>query len=76
MGAPKVFYFNAPPEAVQTLVCAGVDLISLANNRTLDYGEEGLLETICLLRNHAIGFAGAGLNAKEHAHLFSLRGMG
>jgi len=65
LGAPKAFYFSAPPEAVQTLVGAGVNLVSLANNHTLDYGEEGLLETIRLLRSHEIGFAGAGANAKE-----------
>jgi poly-gamma-glutamate capsule biosynthesis protein CapA/YwtB (metallophosphatase superfamily) len=64
-GAPKAFYFGAPPEAVQTLVGAGADLVSLPNNHTPDYGKEGLLETIRFLRSHGIGFAEAGTNAKE-----------
>lgn len=64
-GPPKAFYFDAPPEAVQSLVSAGIDLVSLANNHTLDYGEEGLSESLRLLRKQGIGFAGAGANLDE-----------
>ncbi|MGH7273489.1 MAG: CapA family protein, partial [Nitrospiria bacterium] len=64
-GAPKAFYFGAPPEAIQSLVGAGVDLVSLANNHTLDYGEAGLRETMSLLRRKEIGFTGAGANLDE-----------
>ena len=64
-GAPKAFYFGAPPEAVQALVGAGVDLVSLANNHTLDYGEGGLRETLSLLRTKGVVFTGAGANLDE-----------
>jgi poly-gamma-glutamate synthesis protein (capsule biosynthesis protein) len=64
-GAPKAFYFGAPPAAVEALVDAGVDLVSLANNHVLDHGVEGLRETVRLLRGRGIGFAGAGENAEE-----------
>ncbi|QAU34471.1 CapA family protein [Janthinobacterium sp. 17J80-10] len=61
-GAPKAFYFGAPPQAVQCLADAGVDLVSLANNHVLDYGVAGLIETLHLLRHHGIAQCGAGEN--------------
>jgi poly-gamma-glutamate synthesis protein (capsule biosynthesis protein) len=64
-GEPKAFYFGAPPEAIQSLIGAGIDGVSLANNHTLDYGVEGLLETVDLLKKNEIEFAGAGVNLKE-----------
>lgn len=38
--------FNAPTEAADTLVKLGFDVINLANNHMLDYGEKGLAGTI------------------------------
>ena len=67
-GEPKAFYFGAPPQAVQTLVEAGVDMVSLANNHVLDFGEEGLRETCDLLMRHGMRYGGAGLDSQE-AHL-------
>jgi poly-gamma-glutamate synthesis protein (capsule biosynthesis protein) len=59
-GAPKAFYFGAPPQAVEALVDAGIGLVSLANNHALDYDVQGLLDTIRTLDEHAIAYAGAG----------------
>jgi poly-gamma-glutamate capsule biosynthesis protein CapA/YwtB (metallophosphatase superfamily) len=64
-GAPKAFYFGAPPQAVYSLLGAGVDLVSLANNHTLDYGVDGLLQILHHLRHHGIGHAGAGRDIGE-----------
>ncbi|WP_292936258.1 CapA family protein [Noviherbaspirillum sp.] len=64
-GAPKAFYFGAPPEAVESLARAGVDLVSLANNHVLDFGIEGLRDTLRLLRCRDIRFAGAGEDRRE-----------
>lgn len=61
-GAPKAFYFGAPPQAIHTLTGAGIDMVSLANNHVLDFGVNGLRETLRSLRGHGIGFAGAGDN--------------
>ncbi|MET0961424.1 MAG: CapA family protein [Noviherbaspirillum sp.] len=66
-GAPKAFYFGAPPAAVASLLDAGVDLVSLANNHVLDYGVDGLRETLALLRQHGIRAAGAGLDSAAAA---------
>jgi poly-gamma-glutamate capsule biosynthesis protein CapA/YwtB (metallophosphatase superfamily) len=64
-GAPKAFYFGAPPQAVQSLLGAGVDIVSLANNHTLDYGIDGLKQTLRSLRRHRIRYAGAGVDLDE-----------
>lgn len=64
-GAPKAFYFGTLPEAVHTLLGAGVGAVSLANNHTLDFGVSGLLETLHTLRQHNICCAGAGRNIDE-----------
>lgn len=64
-GERKAFYFGAPPVAVRSLTGAGIDLVSLANNHVLDYGVEGLRQTLELLRRHGIRFCGAGENRKQ-----------
>lgn len=61
-GAPKAFYFGAPPQAIHALTDAGIDMVSLANNHTLDFDVEGLSDTLHHLRQHGIRFAGAGEN--------------
>jgi poly-gamma-glutamate synthesis protein (capsule biosynthesis protein) len=61
-GAPKAFYFGAPPAAVQSLAWAGVGLASVANNHTLDFDLRGLADTIDTLDAHGIAHAGAGEN--------------
>jgi poly-gamma-glutamate synthesis protein (capsule biosynthesis protein) len=59
-GAPKAFYFRAPPAAGQALADAGIGLVSLANNHILDYGVQGLQDTLRILDAHGIAHAGAG----------------
>jgi poly-gamma-glutamate synthesis protein (capsule biosynthesis protein) len=61
-GAPKAYYFRAPPVAGQALADAGVKLVSLANNHILDYDVQGLLETVRILDAHGIAHAGAGVD--------------
>lgn len=61
-GPPKAFYFGAPPEAVETLAHAGIDLVSLANNHLLDFGVDGLRDTVATLDAYGIAHCGAGKN--------------
>lgn len=42
----KQFLFRSPPESLDLLVAAGVDVVALANNHTLDYGHEALVQTL------------------------------
>ncbi len=58
----KRFYFRAPPEAADVLAAAGVDVVSLANNHSLDFGPEGLADTIIALQDRGIETVGAGAN--------------
>ncbi len=44
---------------------AGVSAVTLANNHTMDYGEDGLMNTINLLNQCGIKYVGAGNNKKE-----------
>ncbi|HEX9173299.1 MAG TPA: CapA family protein [Telluria sp.] len=61
-GEPKAFYFGAPVEAAETLREAGVGLVSLANNHTLDFGVEGLSDTLRALGAAGVQHVGAGAN--------------
>ena len=62
---PKVFHFRADPEALKVLERAGVDYVSLANNHSLDYEEDALLEMLRRLDAANIAHAGAGRNLDE-----------
>ena len=62
---PKVFYFIAGPTAVNALRAASIEVVTLANNHTLDYREPALLEMLELLEDGGIKFVGAGRNAAE-----------
>jgi poly-gamma-glutamate capsule biosynthesis protein CapA/YwtB (metallophosphatase superfamily) len=64
---PKVFHFRAPPSAIETLRAARIDACSLANNHTLDFEEQGLLDTLEHLDAAGIRHAGAGRNREEAA---------
>src|SRR3712207_5695464 len=64
---PKVFHFRADPLAVEVLQAARVDACSLANNHTLDFEEQGLLDTLAHLKTAGIRYVGAGRNLEEAA---------
>lgn len=57
--------FQAPAAAMQGVAFAGFDVVSLANNHTLDYHIEGMYETMRLLREFGIDWVGAGANIQE-----------
>lgn len=62
----KTYVFRSPPDKVgQALKNAGFNVVSLANNHTLDYGAEGLAETLQALDTVGIAYAGAGMNLQD-----------
>jgi poly-gamma-glutamate capsule biosynthesis protein CapA/YwtB (metallophosphatase superfamily) len=71
---PKVFHFRADPVATEVLKAARVDACSLANNHTLDFEEQGLLDTLRHLEEAGIRYAGAGRDAEEAARPALLEG--
>lgn len=56
-------FVRTNPVAVGILEAAGLDVVNLANNHMLDYGQEGLLETVDLLG--AVGIGACGLESRE-----------
>lgn len=57
----KTYVFRSPPAVVSTaLKTAGFNVVSLANNHTLDYGTDGLAQTIETLDSAGILHTGAG----------------
>jgi poly-gamma-glutamate capsule biosynthesis protein CapA/YwtB (metallophosphatase superfamily) len=61
----KLIYWRSPPATVHELKKMGVTMLSLATNHTLDYGVEGLLDTLETLDRENIKRAGAGKNLAE-----------
>jgi poly-gamma-glutamate capsule biosynthesis protein CapA/YwtB (metallophosphatase superfamily) len=62
---PKPYLFRARKAAVPALVGAGIDVVTLANNHTLDYGRQGLADTIAVAHQGGLVTVGAGANADE-----------
>ena len=58
----KSYTFRAHPTRVDILKEMGADIVSLANNHALDFGEEALLDTFTTLDEAGIDYVGAGLN--------------
>jgi poly-gamma-glutamate capsule biosynthesis protein CapA/YwtB (metallophosphatase superfamily) len=53
-------YLKGNPDYAFLLTEAGFDVLSLANNHIMDYGEQGLADTIYYLEQEEIKHAGAG----------------
>ena len=63
---PGEWAFRVAPETARRCLRAwGVDVVSVANNHTLDYGSLALADTLAVVRAAGIECAGAGGNVKE-----------
>ena len=51
--------FSSPPHIIGDLKDIGVDVLSIANNHTLDQGEDGLLEAIQQMEKVEMPYVGA-----------------
>jgi hypothetical protein len=58
----KQYTFRVDPSNVNILNEMGLKLVTLANNHTLDFGEDALGDTIETLENAGIQYVGAGKN--------------
>lgn len=56
---------KAIPDTIEALKFAGFNLITLANNHIMDFGTEGLLNTLKLCDENEISFVGAGENYQK-----------
>ncbi len=60
---PKTYHFRTTPTAFTALRDAGVDLVTMANNHALDYGQVGLADTLAAARAARFPVVGIGVNA-------------
>ncbi len=74
---PKNFHFRAPATAFEAVKAAGVDVVSIANNHTLDYGEVGLLDTLDAAGAAGMPAVGAGRNVTQayEPYVATVRGV-
>ncbi|MBI2123936.1 MAG: CapA family protein [Candidatus Wildermuthbacteria bacterium] len=61
----SIYSFRAEPEALGGLVFAGFDVLSVANNHSLDYGNDALQDSIQRLKDSGIVPIGGGNNRYE-----------
>jgi poly-gamma-glutamate capsule biosynthesis protein CapA/YwtB (metallophosphatase superfamily) len=62
----KVFNYRMHPANLAPILHAGgIDYASLANNHTLDFGTEGLAETVKTLQEAKVAYAGVGETAAD-----------
>lgn len=67
--ADKQFTFRLPENRMHLLQEMGVDIVTLANNHILDFGEEGLLDSCKALDEAGIPYVGGGENLERAKEL-------
>lgn len=72
----KKFRFRAEPRVAQAIRAAGFNLVTLANNHSMDFGGEALAETLRHLGDNGIAWIGAGENLSEarKMRLYTVKG--
>lgn len=61
----KDFVYRSSPNVLPDFKDSGIDVVTLANNHILDYGAEGLFDTMEYLEQWGIQYTGAGRNVEE-----------
>lgn len=74
--ADKQFNFRVSPKWVSALKEMNVDLVTLANNHILDYGQQGLLDSCDTLNEAGIAYVGGGRDLDEAKKLVTMEAGG
>jgi len=61
----KAYTFQVSPDLVRILKAGQINMVSIANNHIMDYGDEVLQQTLTVLRENGIRYAGAGMNLTQ-----------
>ena len=61
----KGYWLQAPYEALEGVLYAGIDIVNIANNHILDFNEIAMTDTIEALQQNNIKYIGAGANLNE-----------
>ncbi len=74
--AAKQFTFRSPATAFDALKGAGVDVASMANNHGMDYGPEGLRDSLAAAKEKGFPVVGIGADAAEafRPHVAEVKG--
>lgn len=75
--AEKQYTFRAPAASLSELKGAGVDVVTMANNHGLDYGLDGLRDSLAAARAAQLPVVGIGLDEESAyaPHIVTVRGM-
>jgi poly-gamma-glutamate synthesis protein (capsule biosynthesis protein) len=65
--AGKNYHFRSPAQTFDALKAAGVDVVNMANNHSLDYGPSGLQDTFAAIDAAKLPVIGLGRDA-DHAY--------
>jgi poly-gamma-glutamate capsule biosynthesis protein CapA/YwtB (metallophosphatase superfamily) len=60
---PKTYHFRTVPSAFAALRDGGVNLVTMANNHVLDYGQVGLADTLAAAKAARFPYVGIGKDA-------------
>ena len=72
----KTYTFHVDPYYVKVLTDAKYDLFTVANNHTLDYGEDAFLDMLSILNDNGINYVGGGRNFDEAVKPFVFEAAG
>lgn len=72
----KAYTFRAAPTALDALAAAGVDVVTMANNHGVDFGPQGLADTLAAVESAPLGVVGIGKDAAQAfaPHVATIRG--
>ena len=73
----KAFHFRAPASAFRALARAGVDVVTMANNHGLDFGQQGLQDSLAAASAARFPVVGIGRDADAAfaARVFTVKGQ-
>jgi len=63
--AGSIYSFRSDPKAIEGLVFAGFDILSVANNHAFDYGRPAFEDTLSRLKVAGISYIGGGFSEAE-----------
>jgi len=61
----QIYNYSADPIALQGVKDAGFDLVSIANNHTMDFLQQGFSDTLANLDHYGLPYVGGGHNEAE-----------
>jgi Putative enzyme of poly-gamma-glutamate biosynthesis (capsule formation) len=59
---PSGYGFRSAPTTLEGLKKTGIDLVSLANNHVMDFGQDAFYDTLKRLKDYGLYYTGAGEN--------------